>query len=109
MLWQIVLVGESDQWHHRLAYAESVHSARDAGLAEAAVSHGREDFGRLHRLHTSRALSLSEDLRLSIVAIDEEQKIRTFLPPRDGLVTGDVVIDDVAAFRHHGDVPEGSA
>ncbi|WP_413450579.1 DUF190 domain-containing protein [Georgenia sp. 1P01AC] len=32
-----VLVGESDQWHHRPVYAEIVHRARDAGLAGASV------------------------------------------------------------------------
>lgn len=102
-----VLVGESDQWHHRPVYAEIVHRARDAGLAGASVFRGLEGFGRFRTIHTSRILSLSEDLPLSIVIIDEEKKIRAFLPKLDEVVTqGIAVIDDVEVVRHFGDAPE---
>ncbi|RPF28035.1 DUF190 domain-containing protein [Georgenia muralis] len=99
-----VLVGESDQWHHRPVYAEIVHRAHDAGLAGASVFRGLEGFGRFHKIHTSRILSLSEDLPLSIVIIDEEAKIRAFLPRLDEVVTeGVAVIDEVEVVRHFGD------
>ena len=100
-----VLVGESDQWHHRPVYAEIVRRARDAGLAGASVFRGLEGFGRFHKIHTSRILSLSEELPLSIVIIDEEEKIRAFLPLLDEVVTeGVAVVDEVEVVRHFGNV-----
>ena len=100
-----VLVGESDQFHHRPVYAEIVRRARDAGLAGASVFRGLEGFGRFHKIHTSRILSLSEELPLSIVIIDEEEKIRAFLPLLDEVVTeGVAVVDEVEVVRHFGDV-----
>ncbi|WP_324653408.1 DUF190 domain-containing protein [Georgenia sp. H159] len=105
-----VLVGESDQWQHRPVYAEIVRRARDAGLAGASVFRGLEGFGRFHTIHTSRILSLSEDLPLSIVIIDEEDRIRGFLPQLDGLVTeGIAVLDDVEVVRHFGDAGDDPA
>ena len=100
-----VLVGESDQWHRRPVYAEIVRRARDAGLAGASVFRGLEGFGRFHTIHTSRILSLSEDLPLSIVIIDEEEKVRAFLPQLDEVVTeGVAVVDEVEVVCHFGDV-----
>lgn len=100
-----VLVGESDQFRHRPVYAEIVRRARDAGLAGASVFRGLEGFGRFHKIHTSRILSLSEELPLSIVIIDEEEKIRAFLPLLDQVVTeGVAVVDEVEVVRHFGDV-----
>ncbi|WP_152188807.1 DUF190 domain-containing protein [Georgenia satyanarayanai] len=102
-----VLVGETDQWHHRPVYTEIVRRARDAGLAGASVFRGLEGFGRFHTIHTSRLLSLSEDLPLSIVIIDEADKIRAFLPELDGIVSeGVAVVDEVEVVRHFGDSPE---
>lgn len=98
-----VLVGESDQWEHRPVYTEIVRRARDAGLAGASVFRGLEGFGRFQRIHTSRFLSLTEDLPLSVVIIDEEEKVRAFLPQLDGLVSeGLAVVDDVEVVRHFG-------
>ena len=96
-----VLVKESDQWHHRPLYTEIVHRAHLAGLAGASVFRGIEGFGRSSRIHTSRILSLSEDLPVSVVIVDLEDRIRAFLPELDELVTeGLVMIDPVEVVRY---------
>ncbi|MFE9779416.1 DUF190 domain-containing protein [Streptomyces sp. NPDC005775] len=74
------LVGESDTWHHRPVCTEIVHRAHAAGLAGASVFRGIEGFGASSMIHTQRLLSLSEDLPLAVVIVDEEAKIRAFLP-----------------------------
>ncbi|HET7475657.1 MAG TPA: DUF190 domain-containing protein [Dermatophilaceae bacterium] len=105
-----VLVGESDRWHHRPLFAEIVHRAHRAGLAGATVLHGVEGFGATSRIHTSRLLSLSEDLPVVIVIIDSHDRIREFLPQLDELVTeGLVVLDDCEVIRYVGrEQPDGS-
>lgn len=98
-----VLIRESDQWRHRPVYAEIVHRAHQAGLAGASVFRGIEGFGRSARVHTSRILSLSEDLPVSVVIVDTEANIRAFLPLIEELVAdGLVTVDEVEVIRQPG-------
>ncbi|MGW4643589.1 DUF190 domain-containing protein [Sphaerisporangium sp. NPDC004334] len=96
-----VFVGESDQWHHRPLYHEIVRRAHEAGLAGASVVRGIEGFGATSRIHTSRILSLSEDLPVVVIIVDAEERVRAFLPRLDELVTeGLVVLDQVEVIRY---------
>jgi PII-like signaling protein len=96
-----VYVGEDDTWHGRPLYAEIVHRAHRAGLAGASVFRGTEGFGSSSRVHTSRLLSLSEDLPVVVVIIDMPDRIDAFLPTVDELVReGLVVLDDVYVHAH---------
>jgi PII-like signaling protein len=82
---------------------EIVHRAHAAGLAGASVFRGLEGFGASSRIHTSRILSLSQDLPLAIVIVDAQEHIDRFLPQLDELVTeGLVIIDDVEVIRYIG-------
>ena len=98
-----IFVGESDQWHHRPVYTEVVHRAHAAGLAGASVMRGIEGFGATSRVHTTRLLSLSEDLPVAIVIVDTEQRIEAFLPELDELITeGLVILDPVRVIKYAG-------
>ncbi len=98
-----IFVGESDQWHHRPVYTEVVHRAHAAGLAGASVMRGIEGFGASSRVHTTRLLSLSEDLPVAIVIVDTEQRIEAFLPELDELITqGLVILDPVRVIKYAG-------
>lgn len=91
-----IFVGEDDQWHHKPLYSEIVHRAHEAGLAGASVLRGIEGYGASSRIHTTRLLSLSEDLPIMIVIVDAEDKIRSFLPQLSELIAeGLVIIDPV--------------
>ncbi|WP_030862843.1 DUF190 domain-containing protein [Streptomyces sp. NRRL S-37] len=96
-----VYVGENDTWHHRPLSSEIVHRARAAGLAGASVFRGVEGFGASSVVHTSRLLSLSEDLPVAVVVVDTEERVRAFLPELDGLVgEGLVLLDRCEAVGH---------
>lgn len=98
-----VYVGDSDTWHGKPLSTEIVRRARAAGLAGASVFHGIEGFGSSHRVHTTRILSLSEDLPVAVVVIDAPERVRAFLPELDELVTeGLVTLDEVEVVRPAG-------
>jgi PII-like signaling protein len=98
-----VLIGEADQFHRRPLYTEIVHRAHQAGLAGCSVFRGVEGYGKSSHIHTTRMLSLSEDLPVSIVIVDTAEKIRAFLPHLDELVTeGLVLLDDVEVVKYVG-------
>ncbi|MGH3509586.1 MAG: DUF190 domain-containing protein [Nocardioidaceae bacterium] len=96
-----ILIKESDQWRRRPLYSEIVHRAHQAGLAGASVFRGIEGFGKSSHIHTSRILSLSEDLPVAVLIVDSEERIHAFLPELDELVTeGIVLLDEVQVVRH---------
>ena len=98
-----IFIGETDQYRHAPLYHEIVAQALEAGLAGASVFRGIEGYGATSRIHTTRILSLSEDLPLVVVIVDTAEKIEAFLPQLDELITeGLVIIDDVEVIRYVG-------
>lgn len=98
-----VFIGESDRHHHKPLYVEIVHRAHAAGLAGASVLRGIEGFGASNHVHTTRILSLTEDLPVVIVIVDQADRIERFALELDELITeGLVVIDDVQVVRYVG-------
>jgi hypothetical protein len=97
-----IYIGETDQWHGQPLYHAIVQHSREAGLAGATVLRGLESYGASHHIHTTRILSLSEDLPVVIDIVDQEDRIRAALPALeemvgDGLITLTPV--DVVAYR----------
>ena len=104
-----IIVGDSARWHHKPLFTEIVHRAHQAGLAGATVLHGVEGFGASSQIHTSRLLSLSEDLPVVILIVDSHQRISEFLPQLDELVgEGLVILDDCEVIRYVGTNPDGT-
>ncbi|GLW25483.1 DUF190 domain-containing protein [Microbispora triticiradicis] len=101
-----ILIGESDRYRHRPLYTEIVHRAHEMGLAGASVFRGIEGFGASSRIHTSRLLSLSEDLPIAVVIVDVPERISAFVAELDELVTeGLVIVDSVEVYRYVGREP----
>jgi uncharacterized protein len=101
-----IFIGDTDQHHHRPLYTEIVHRAHGHGMAGASVFHGIEGYGASSHIHTSRILSLSDDLPIAIVIVDTEEKINGFLPELDDLIDeGLVILDEVEVYRYVGRTP----
>ncbi|HEY7024675.1 MAG TPA: DUF190 domain-containing protein [Candidatus Limnocylindrales bacterium] len=97
-----IYLGESDQWHGKPLYQAIVELLRTRGLAGATVLRGIEGFGAKQHLHSTRLLSLSQDLPILVEVVDEETRIRDVLPELDemlgdGLMTLEKV--EVIAYR----------
>lgn len=98
-----VFVGESDRHGHTPLATEIVQRAHRAGLAGATVLRGVEGYGASNHIHTTRLLSLSDDLPMVVVIVDAEERVRAFLPELDGLVgEGLVILDDVEVVKYAG-------
>jgi uncharacterized protein len=105
-----IFIGESDRYHHKPLYAEIVHRAHQRGLAGASVFRGIEGFGASSRIHTSRLLSLSEDLPLAIIIVDTAERTEAFLDEVADLVTGGlVIVDDVEVHTYTGGPAAGAS
>src|SRR5205807_8801591 len=98
-----VSVGESDHPGHTPLATEIVQRAHRAGLAGASVFRGVEGYGASNHIHTTRILSLSDDLPIAIIIVDADDRIRAFLHELDELITeGLVIIDDVEVVKYVG-------
>ena len=98
-----VFVDADDTWHHKPLYHEIVHRAHKAGLAGATVLRGIEGFGAGSLIHTSRLLSLAEDLPAVILIVDSAERIRAFLPEVEELIDeGMIILDEVEVIRYVG-------
>jgi uncharacterized protein len=103
-----IFVGESDRWEGRPLYEAIVLAAREHGLAGATVLRGLEGFGANSRIHTVKVLRLSEDLPIVVELVDRPDRIDSFLPTLDKMVTeGMITLEKVSilVYRHNDGVP----
>ena len=101
-----IYIGESDTWHGRPLYEAIVHMLRERGLAGATVLRGIEGFGAKQHLHTTRILSLSQDLPILIEIVDQEDRLRAVLPELDAMVADGLITLErvqVIAYRAKSD------
>ena len=98
-----IFVGESDRHGYIPLATEIVQRAHATGLAGVSVFRGVEGYGASNHIHTTRILSLSDDLPMAVIIVDSEERIRTFLGELDELITeGLVILDDVEVIKYVG-------
>ncbi len=98
-----IFIGESDRWEHKPLYEAIVLKARELHLAGATVLRGPMGFGKSSRLHTAKIPRLSIDLPLVIEIVDSEDKIQSFLPVLDTMITGGLVtMEKVKVLEYRG-------
>jgi PII-like signaling protein len=98
-----IYIGESDRHGHTPLATEIVQRAHAAGLAGASVFRGVEGYGASNHIHTSRILSLSDDLPMAIVIVDRPDAITAFLHDLDELITeGLVIVEDIHVVKYVG-------
>lgn len=98
-----IFIGESDRCEHKPLYEAIVIKAREIGLAGATVLRSPMGFGKSSRLHTAKILRLSEDLPMVIEIVDEEPKLRAFLPVLESMMGGGIVTLERVQVIHYRD------
>ena len=96
-----IFIGESDHWQHRPLYEAIVLKAREMHLGGATVLRGPMGYGKTSCLHTAKILNLSTDLPLVIEIVDSEEKINSFLPELDKMISGGLVTLEKVKVLHY--------
>ncbi|MFF0223722.1 DUF190 domain-containing protein [Streptomyces sp. NPDC004629] len=98
-----VIVDDTDTWHHKPLFTEIVHRAHAFGMAGATVFRGVEGFGATSVVHTTRLLSMADDLPTAVVIVDEEDRVRAFLSQLGELpVSGLITLQEVEVVHYKG-------
>jgi PII-like signaling protein len=103
-----ILIGEQDHVGRHSLATEIVKRAHSSGLAGVTVFRGVEGYGKSSHIHTTRILSLSDDLPVCIVIVDSAEAIEGFVGQLGELVEGGLVmVEDVEVLRYvrHPDRP----
>jgi len=98
-----IYLGEADRWEGRPLFEAIVLRARERGLAGATVLRSPLGYGAASRLHTASILRLSDDLPMVVEVVDEESKVRAFLPEIEAMLDGGLVTlqpVEVLHYRH---------
>jgi PII-like signaling protein len=96
-----IFMGEDDKFGGSPLHEAIVLKARELHLAGATVLRGPMGFGASSRLHTTKILRLSEDLPLVIEIVDSEDKINSFLPTLDGMMSsGLITLEKVQVLQY---------
>jgi PII-like signaling protein len=83
-----IYIGSRDKQGARNLYEVIVEEAREAGLAGATVYEGFMGFGANSVVHRTHVWGLSQDLPVMLELVDEENKVRDFLPRIKVLLQG---------------------
>ena len=81
-----IFIGETDTFHGKPSFEQIVLKARELHLAGSTVIRGIMGFGANSRIHTTKLLTLSEDLPIIIEIVDTEEKIDSIMPFLDDVV-----------------------
>ena len=87
-----ILLGESDQWHHRPVARALLERLRGEGFAGATVIHGIAGFGASSVIHTANLVELSSDLPVLIEVVEDQSHVDRLLQILDEMITGGALV-----------------
>jgi uncharacterized protein len=88
----LIFINETDTWHDAPLYQAIVHRLRQLNLAGATAQAGILGFGHHMRLHHKGLFGVSDDRPVTIIAVDDEGKIRAVLPELRGMVREGLIL-----------------
>jgi len=104
-----IYMGEQDKWNDKRLYDAVLESLRAHDLAGATVYRGICGYGANSRIHKERRMSLSHDLPIMIAVVDEEARIREYLPVLERMLgDGLVALSDVDVIKYTHRLQDGT-
>jgi uncharacterized protein len=97
-----IFFGENDRFQRLPLHEAIVLKAREMHLGGATVLRGHVGFGHSSRIHTTKILRLSQDLPVVVEIIDSQEKIDTFLPVLDGMMSSGLITMERAEVLQYG-------
>ncbi len=97
-----IFFGEDDKHGSLPLYEAIVLKAREMQLAGATVLRGPAGFGHSTVLHTTKILRLSQDLPIVVEIVDSKEKIDSFLPILDGMMSSGLVTTEKVQVLQYG-------
>lgn len=103
-----VFIGLRDMHKGRNLFEVIIEEARNAGLAGATAFEGFMGYGANSRVHHASLWRLSQDLPIVVELVDEEAKVRVFLPCLEKLLSGGglITLERVTVLHYQ---PEAAA
>jgi PII-like signaling protein len=96
-----IFIGESDRWRGKPLHDAIVESLRANDIAGVTVYRGICGYGAHGRFHKEKRLRLSSDLPIMLTVVDEEARLRAYLPVLEQMVQeGLVVLSDVDVIKY---------
>lgn len=96
-----IFFGEDDKFERLPLYEAIVLKAREMHLAGATVLRGHIGYGHSSHIHTTKILRLAQDLPVVVEIVDAGDKIDTFLPVLDRMMTsGLVTLEKVRVLQY---------
>jgi len=86
-----IFIGEDDHYKRLPLYEAIVLKARNMRLAGATVIRGFLGFGKSSHMHAAKILRLSMDLPMVVEIVDVPEKVNTFLPYLEPMMSGGLV------------------
>lgn len=99
-----IFFSEDDKYERMPLYEAIVLKARELHLAGTTVLRGHAGFGHSSRIHTTKILRLSEDLPVVVEIVDAQQKIDSFLPVLDQMMSGGLITIEKVQVLQYGDI-----
>jgi len=97
-----IFFGEADKYRALPLHEAIVLKAREMHLAGATVLRGQVGFGHSTRIHATKILRLSQDLPIIVEIVDSREKIDTFLPVLDRMMTSGLITIEKAQVLQYG-------
>ena len=105
-----IFVGEDDKWRGKALHDAIVESLRANDIAGATVYRGICGYGAHGRFHKQTRLGRHRDLPIMLTVVDEEVKLRAYLPVLEQMVhEGLVVLSDVDVIKYTHRFPDESS
>lgn len=91
-----IFIGEKDRYDGRPLYKAIVDKCLENHISGATVTRGIYGYGASSVVHSSKALTLSDDLPLIVEIIDTEDKITKLIPLVEQMVEHGLITVELA-------------